>query len=329
MKITFDDLLELLPETPIARLANGLPDKIDYGLSVQRWANLKKWMPIVENLPDYGTLDFDLNAHDLAIGKNHNLSDQQREELKAQLEEFIPWRKGPFSLLGIDIDTEWRSDWKWDRVSPHISPLKYRNVLDVGCGSGYHCWRMIGEGANMVIGIEPSPLSNMQYWVTRHFIGANNFYMLPLTLEEMPDNVAGFDTVFSMGVLYHRRSPIDHLYQLKACMKQGSELVLETLVVDAPEGTNPEGYSLVPDDRYAQMRNVWFLPTVETLMHWMKRVGFKDIKVVDVNQTSLEEQRTTDWMRFHSLKEFLDPNDVNKTLEGYQAPTRATLVAQL
>ncbi|GLQ29874.1 tRNA 5-methoxyuridine(34)/uridine 5-oxyacetic acid(34) synthase CmoB [Litoribrevibacter albus] len=329
MKITFEDLLELLPDTPIARLANDLPEKIAHGLSEQRWANLKKWIPEVENLPDFGDVDFDLNAHDLAIGKTHPISEEQRDALRHQLKSFMPWRKGPFSVMGIDIDTEWRSDWKWDRVSPHISPLKYRYVLDVGCGSGYHCWRMAGEGASMVVGIEPSPLSNMQYWSIRHFIGANNVYMLPLTLEEVPANVAGFDTVFSMGVLYHRRSPIDHLYQLKACMKQGSELVLETLVVNAPEGTDPLGYSLVPEDRYAQMRNVWFLPTVETLTHWMQRVGFKDIKVVDVDQTSLEEQRTTEWMNYQSLKDFLDPDDINKTAEGYQAPTRATFVARL
>jgi tRNA (mo5U34)-methyltransferase len=329
MKITFDDILELLPETPISKLAEDLPAKIAYGLSEQRWTRLKDWIPIVESLPDFGKLDFDLNAHDLAIGKNAEISDEDREKLKETLKEFMPWRKGPFSFMGIDVDTEWRSDWKWDRVLPHISPLKYRNVLDVGCGSGYHCWRMAGEGASMVVGVEPSPLSNMQYWVTRHFIGANNVFMLPLTLEEVPANVQGFDTVFSMGVLYHRRSPIDHLYQLKGCMKQGSELVLETLIVDAPEGTDPKGYSLVPDDRYAQMRNVWFLPTVETMIQWMERVGFKDIKVVDVNQTSLDEQRSTEWMSYQSLTNFLDPKDRTKTIEGYQAPTRATFIATL
>ncbi len=60
----------------------------------------------------------------------------------------MPWRKGPFSLYGVNIDTEWRSDWKWDRVLPHLSPLKGRLVLDVGCGGGYHMWRMLGEGAD-------------------------------------------------------------------------------------------------------------------------------------------------------------------------------------
>ncbi|GAA3922243.1 tRNA 5-methoxyuridine(34)/uridine 5-oxyacetic acid(34) synthase CmoB [Litoribacillus peritrichatus] len=324
MKITFEDILTLLPETPVAKLAEGLPEKIAYGLSEKRWANLKKWIPLVESLPEYGPLDVDLNSHDLAIGKNTPLPESEKQALTDQLKQLTPWRKGPFHILGVDIDTEWRSDWKWDRVAPYISSLKGRHVLDVGCGSGYHCWRMAGAGANLVVGIEPSPLSNMQYWATRHFIGSNNVYMLPLTLEDMPENVGGFDTVFSMGVLYHRRSPIDHLYQLKACLQPHGELVLETLVVDGPEG-----YSLVPANRYAQMRNVWFLPSCETLIQWLERVGFKDIKVVDVNQTSLEEQRSTEWMHFNSLADFLDPDDVNKTIEGYPAPTRATLVARL
>ena len=56
-----------------------------------------------------------------------------------------------------------------------------------------------------------------------------------------------------MGVLYHRRSPIDHLLELKGCLQTGGELVLETLVIDGGLGE-----VLVPENRYAKMRNVWF-----------------------------------------------------------------------
>jgi tRNA (mo5U34)-methyltransferase len=324
MKIDYQSLYDILPDSPIARLANDLPARIDYGLCDKRWANLKKWIPVIESLPDLGDIDYDLTANDLAIGKNTEISEQLRAEIKDQLLQLKPWRKGPFSVMDIHIDTEWRSDWKWQRVAPHISPLKGRYVLDVGCGSGYHCWRMAGEGAEAVVGIEPSPLFNMHYWAIRHFIGCNGVHVIPLTLEEMPQNVGGFDTTFSMGVLYHRRSPIDHLYQLKNTLRPGGELVLETLVVDGPEG-----YSLVPDDRYAQMRNVWFLPSTATLAQWLKRVGFKEVKVVDIDTTSFDEQRSTEWMDFNSLSDFLDPEDSTKTIEGYPAPKRATLIAHL
>ncbi|PMC22346.1 tRNA 5-methoxyuridine(34)/uridine 5-oxyacetic acid(34) synthase CmoB, partial [Klebsiella aerogenes] len=40
-----------------------------------------------------------------------------------------------------------------------------------------------------------------------------------------------------MGVLYHRRSPLDHLWQLKDQLAPGGELVLETLVIEGDENT--------------------------------------------------------------------------------------------
>jgi len=139
----------------------------------------------------------------------------------------------------------------------------------------------------------------------------------------VPDNLQAFDTVFSMGVFYHRRSPVDHLYQLRQCLKPGGELVLETLVIEGDEHQ-----VLLPEDRYAQMRNVWFIPSSKAVILWLKRCGFKNIKLVDESYTSLDEQRSTDWMQFHSLEEFLDPEDTKKTIEGYPAPLRALITAE-
>jgi len=75
------------------------------------------------------------------------------------------------------------------------------------------------------------------------------------------------------------------------------------------------------------MRNVWFLPTIETMLQWMQRCGFEQIKVVDIKQTSIAEQRSTQWMNYESLSDFLDPEDPDKTIEGYPAPRRATFIA--
>ena len=146
--------------------------------------------------------------------------------------------------------------------------------------------------------------------------------MLPLGIQQIPDNMQWFDSVFSMGILYHRRSPMDHLLQLKNLLKPGGELCLETLIINGGKGE-----VLVPESRYARMNNVWFLPSAEELTHWVTRCGFKQVRVVDINQTSLEEQRTTQWMPFESLKDCLDPEDINKTVEGYPAPLRAIVVA--
>jgi len=234
----------------------------------------------------------------------------------------MPWRKGPFNVHGIHIDTEWRSDWKWDRVQPHIQSLENRYVLDVGCGSGYHMWRMLGENAKMVVGADPSQLFLMQFQAIKHFNPDPRIHLLPVGVEQLPEKNA-FDTVFSMGVLYHRKSPLDFLQQLKNQLRPGGELVLETLVVEGDENT-----VLMAGDRYAQMRNVWFLPSTDALCLWMRRLGFKHVRVVDLAKTTIEEQRATQWMDSQSLVDFLDPNDHAKTIEGYPAPLRAVIVAE-
>ena len=250
-----------------------------------------------------------------------------------QLKALHPWRKGPFSIFGVHLDTEWHSDWKWNRIAPHLASLNGRTVLDVGCGSGYHAWRMWGLGAKSVLAIDPSQLFWMQFrlmqqWIA-NWIGSQPAYVpntpvqyLPLPLERLPKHTQSFDTIFSMGVLYHRKSPFEHLDHLRSLLRKGGEVVVETLVVDGDEQT-----VFVPPNRYAVMNNVWYLPSVRALEHWMKRVGFVNVRCVDITQTTIEEQRATEWMTWKSLPDFLDPVDSNRTVEGHPAPTRATIIA--
>lgn len=283
------------------------------------------WLDALAALPALTASDHDFTQGKVRIGQAGDCTDEQRAELKQLLETFIPWRKGPFGLFGLHIDTEWRSDWKWERVIPHLSPLAGRRILDVGCGSGYHLWRMLGEGAAQVVGIDPSLFFLMQFHSIKHYAPEAPVHFLPLRSEDLPDfSRKGFDTVFSMGVLYHRRSPLDHLQELKNSLRAGGELVLETLVVEGDVHT-----ALMPEDRYGKMRNVWFIPSVAMLELWLRRLGFRDIRAVDVTVTSTDEQRSTEWMRFESLSDFLDPEDSARTIEGYPAPKRAVIVATL
>lgn len=232
-----------------------------------------------------------------------------------------PWRKGPLKICGQTIDTEWHSDWKWDRVHESVE-LRDRLVLDVGCGNGYFGYRMLNAGASMVIGLDPFHLFVMQHELMKKLIGPVPNFVLPVADTVLHRQLKAFDVAFSMGVLYHRTSPIDHLQVLSGSVKRGGQVVLETLVIDDKTET-----VLVPEGRYAMMRNVWFLPSVSMLQTWMKRTGFENLKVVDITKTSIEEQRSTDWMTFDSLPDFLDPTDHSKTAEGYPAPLRATIVA--
>ena len=321
--INYEPLFQALRETKADLWVSRLPQQINAAFDPAKHGNLAGWQQLIENLPEFLASARILDADTVTIGSNNDLKEQQQTILKSALKSLHPWRKGPFELFGIKIDAEWRSDWKWQRIEKHISPLKNRMVLDVGCGNGYYCWRMLGAQAKLVVGIDPTLVNVMQFQLIRKLHGGEPpVFVLPLGIEDLPLGMKAFDSVFSMGVLYHRRSPIDHLLELRDCLVPGGELILETLVIDGQLGE-----VLVPEDRYAKMRNVWFLPSCPTLLSWLKRCGFKNIRLVDISVTSTEEQRSTEWMTFHSLKDFLDPNNPMLTCEGLPAPKRAVFIA--
>jgi len=289
---------------------------------VFKHGDLPRWASGFHALPNIMPSSVDLQTDTVRIGQVSDATCNQ-SCIEEALQAMHPWRKGPFDIFGVHIHTEWRSDWKWKRLQKHISPLKDRTVLDVGCGSGYHMWRMLGDGADMVLGIDPTPLFSMHFATVKRYVPDAKAHLLPVGIDDMPKDMHLFDSVFSMGILYHRKSPLEHLEQLKNLLCQGGEVILETLVVEGDVNT-----CLVPQGRYAKMRNVWFIPSVEMLTLWMGRCGFKHIRCVDVSVTSMEEQRATDWMRFESLDSFLDESDKAKTIEGYPAPKRAIMIAE-
>lgn len=289
-------------------------------VSATRNADLPRWQQAVAALPERLPAQVTLNTDTVTIGHADQLNATQRSTLDSALRELHPWRKGPFDFFGTVIDTEWRSDWKWQRVAPHLASLAGRRVLDVGCGSGYHLWRMRGAGAAFALGIEPALLYLAQFAAAKKYLPAQPVHIAPTKLEDLPAGTGAFDTVFSMGVLYHRRDPLAHLQELKAALRPGGELVLETLVIE-------HGELLHPGERYAQMRNVFALPGLATLAQWLRQAGYREVRVVDVNRTSIQEQRSTDWMRFLSLPDFLDPQDPQRTVEGHPAPVRAIVLA--
>ncbi|NJD90844.1 MAG: tRNA 5-methoxyuridine(34)/uridine 5-oxyacetic acid(34) synthase CmoB [Geobacter sp.] len=288
---------------------------------LERYGDIPGWQSALQALPELTPSQVSLQES-VTIGTAADLGQVSRAELIERLQAFHPWRKGPYSLFGIDIDTEWRSDWKWERLLPHIQPLAGRRVMDVGCGNGYHGWRMLGAGADFVLGIEPFLVSVMQFQVLQRYLADPRHHIIPIGIEDVPPNLACFDTVFSMGVLYHRRSPLDHLLELKGCLRPGGELVLETLIVEGDRET-----VFMPQGRYAKMRNVWFLPSRDAMSLWLQRSGFKNIACVDATRTTVEEQRATEWMRYESLADFLDPADGTRTIEGHPAPLRAIFTA--
>lgn len=332
----YQTLFALAQHYPIAyEWLKRLPDWLTAVKNKDRYAHAPFYQSVVDKLPPIAPTAVCLD--EACVRAEVAFNDSEYRRSRALLANLMPWRKGGF-IIGRDdktihIDTEWRSDLKWERVLPHISDLTGRRVLDVGGGSGYHGFRMVGAGASTVVVIDPSCLFYHQFMAIRHFLGelGNRFgqspiHFIPVGLEELPQDTrqAGlFHTVFCMGVLYHRASPFECLAQLKAQLAHGGELVLETLVVAGDENT-----VLVPQDRYAMMNNVYFLPSVAALTVWLKKAGFVDIRCVDVNITTTDEQRATDWMTYHSLGDFLDSDDNSKTVEGYPRPMRAVMVCK-
>ena len=287
-----------------------------------RHGDYQKWRAAVSALPAVTPARYCLRQDAVTIGQESDCGAGRRRRIEAQLKRLLPWRKGPFNLFGVYIDSEWRSNLKWARLSGRIQALSGRLVLDVGCGNGYYGWRMLGEGARHVVGIDPTLLFFMQFSAIKKYLPDSAIDILPFGIENLPQSPLYFDTVFSMGVIYHRHDPVAHLRQLHRFLKPAGELVLETLILES--GPAPVFY---PTGRYAGMNNVRAIPGAKILLQWAEQAGFNDARIIDVTKTTSQEQRRTDWMRFHSLDNFLDGKDRRKTIEGHAAPARAILLA--
>ena len=290
--------------------------------------NLQRWLNALKDLPEPPISEYEINLNapapsvTFANPASIDIATFQ-DRLKNTLLKLNPWRKGPFNLFGVDVDAEWRSNLKWERLHSQISPLRNRLILDVGCGNGYYALRMAGEGAATVVGIDNGMGAVTQFQALNKYYKAANVAVFPASIDDLPDSMESFDTVFSMGMLYHRKKPLEHLERLHSFLKLGGECVLESIVVDGGDDV-----CLVPPGRYAQMRNVFYIPSAQLMKKWLKSSGFDKIKVVNISPTTTDEQRSTSWMTFNSLSDFLNPNDNSKTIEGHPAPKRAIITAR-
>ena len=314
-----------VPDDRFAALYGLLPDwsVLDEALhrNLSAHGDFCRWQKALHRLPPSPSPTLRLSAGDV-VALDGELPLGGEALMREALQALHPWRKGPFALFGVQVDSEWRSDMKWRRLAPFVD-LAGRRVLDVGCGNGYFGWRMLAAGAELVVGIDSSALFHMQHQAVNHFARSRRNWVLPLRFGDLPAKLAAarFDAAFSMGVIYHQRDPRQHLERLRSCLKAGGQAVVESLVVDGVETLHPPG-------RYARMGNVWAVPTPDALVEWMAAAGFGEIRIVDLSTTTAAEQRSTAWMRFQSLADALDPANPSLTIEGHPAPQRCVVTAR-
>jgi tRNA (mo5U34)-methyltransferase len=291
---------------------------------LERDRKSQAYVDLLNQVPDGLHLKAEFDRDWIVVGHQDEVTPQQEQAIQHALFGLRPWRKGPFKVIGVELDTEWLSYQKWNRLKDKIAPLKGRRILDIGSSCGYYLLRMVADQPALLIGLEPYQTFYFQFCLLQKLLNVPRCYTIPAKFEELPLMANCFDTLFHMGVLYHVRSPLDTLIQMRRTLRRGGELVLETLVIPGEETV-----SLTPVDRYAKMNNVFFLPTVSCLANWLERAGFTNVRCIDVTRTTSQEQRKTAWVQTESLADFLDPQDEMKTIEGYPAPRRAIMVAEV
>lgn len=287
------------------------------------WKNVKPWWDKVKEVQNTINIEeLEIKLEDwVTIGSRDNLTDEQFTLLEEASKILIPWRKGPFNLFDLEIDSEWQSNKKYNLIRPHFD-LKDKVVADIGCNNAYYMFRMLEDKPKRLIGFDPAPLPMVQFEFINHFIKSEITYEM-LGVEHLEAYNHKFDFIFMLGVLYHRPDPVGTLKSLARGLNPGGEIIIDTFMIDGEDEV-----ALTPDKRYSKIPNIYFVPTIPALRNWLSRAGFDDIEVIATTVTDSEEQRKTPWSFDQSLEDFLDPNDPTKTVEGYPAPKRVYMKAK-
>ena len=294
----------------------------------QQWVNQDKkgflrYRIPCETLEKFPAAEVDCTSDAVKIGAPGELSPQQQVEVRSSLRDFCPWRKGPFSIHGIEVDSEWQSQRKWQRLLPRLPQLEDKVIADVGCSNGYYMFHMVPHQPEMVIGFEPSVQHYYCFKALNSMADKENLHIDLLGVEHLALFPECFDVLFLMGIIYHRSAPIECLRDIYSSLRSGGTLILESQAIPGESET-----ALFPEKTYAKVPGTYFVPTGNCLKNWLSRAGFSDIELFCQHPMSSIEQRRTDWMTFESYADFTDPLDSSKTVEGYPAPDRVFLRAR-
>jgi len=284
--------------------------------------NLKKWKDILNLLPDSNSNYTDYSGSHIKLGEKSSLGSDDKKKLQHLLLNLSPWRKGPFNICGVNVDSEWRSDYKWERLKSFLPNITNMRVGDLGCSNGYYSYKLLGLNPELVVGMDKTALYVFQFLATKHFAKQiQKLLILPCSAEEFDSKNMDFNLILSMGILYHTKDYANHMEAVKKLMKKNGYLILETIISSSKKNINID-----KGQTYAGMKNIGTIFGKDNLIKILKNKGFNNIECVNENFTSSIEQRTTKWMQGRSFKDFLLPN--GNTIEGYPPVCRAIFVAQ-
>ncbi len=277
----------------------------------QKWMTWKNIAPLRKAIEDLEVVKTSVSYEDVV----HISGDFDEAKIFATAKLLMPWRKGPFQIGNTFIDSEWQSNIKYNLLRPYFD-LKDKRVADIGCNNGYYMFRMLEDNPKALVGFDPSPLYKTQFDFINTFVKSEIVYEL-LGVEHLEFYEEKFDTIFCLGVLYHRSDPVAMLKQLYKGLDKQGEVILDTFYIEGESEM-----ALCPESSYSKIPNIYFVPTIQALKNWCLRAGFTSFELLQTSVTEKNEQRKTEWIEGQSLEDFLDPQDSTKTVEGYPAPAR-------
>ena len=129
--------------------------------------NLEKWKNILHLLPESNACHVDFSGSHIVLGDKASLGEQDKKKLQDLLLNLNPWRKGPFNICDINVDSEWRSDYKWERLKDFIPNIAGKRVADLGCSNGYYGYKLLGLDPELVVGMDKTALFIFQFYLVQ------------------------------------------------------------------------------------------------------------------------------------------------------------------
>jgi len=129
----FNKFYQQIATNRLSHWLNTLPTQLSDWHQNNLHGDYKHWQKTIDALPIVShdsppTIDL---KSSVSIGQYDDFNQGEHKRLESLLKKLKPWRKGPYHIHGLHIDTEWRSDFKWDRLADFhlLNCQSIKNIL--------------------------------------------------------------------------------------------------------------------------------------------------------------------------------------------------------